>query len=234
MIWARAKKMHILLVEDNKDIAASIGEYLEFQGYICDFASDGRQGLNLAENGDYDLYVFDVGMPGMNGLQLCQTLREQKQDARPVLFLTARDTLDDKLAGFAAGGDDYLVKPFELQELHARLQALGRRALGGDKRRLQLADLSVNLDTQEVVRAGCSLDLSPNNYTLLVTLLQHAPKVVSRRQLEEAVWGDGVPDSDSLRSHIYKLRQQVDKPFASPLIHTVQGRGFRLAEKLDK
>lgn len=223
--------MRILLVEDNKDIAASIAEYLEFQGYICDFAFDGVSGLNLAASGDYDLYVLDVAMPGMDGLQLCQKLREEQQDAKPVLFLTARDTLDDKLAGFAAGGDDYLVKPFELQELHARLQALGRRALGGDKRQLHLADLSINLDTQEVVRAGRNIELSPNNYKLLVTLLQHSPKVVSRRQLEEVVWGDEAPDSDSLRSHIYKLRQQMDKPFAAPLIHTVQGRGFRLVEK---
>lgn len=222
--------MRVLVVEDNRDIALSIAEFLELQGYRCDFAYDGLSGLQLAAEQEFDLYVFDVSMPGMDGLQLCGSLRE-RDDQTPVLFLTARDTIDDKLAGFASGGDDYLIKPFEFRELHARIQALGRRYLGTDKRHLNLADLKVDLDSHEVSRAETSIELSPNNFKLLITLLQQSPKVVSREQLELAVWGEDLPDSDSLRSHIYKLRQQIDKPFTEPLIHTVQGRGFRMAVK---
>ncbi|MFK0569993.1 response regulator transcription factor [Endozoicomonas sp.] len=223
--------MRILLVEDNIDITASIADYLEFQGYTCDFAYDGLTGLNLATNHEYDIYILDIAMPGMNGLELCQTLRKTRHDHKPVLFLTARDTLDDKLAGFASGGDDYLVKPFELKELHARLQAVCRRTFSNNAKRLALADLTINMDTLEVTRNGIDIQLSPNNYKLLLTLLKESPNVVTRETLEYQLWGDSVPDSDSLRSHIYKLRQLIDKPFDPPLIHTVPGRGFRMVEK---
>ena len=223
--------MRILLVEDNKDISASIAEYLELQGIICDFAYDGLSGLNQAVMNEYDLYILDVSMPGMSGLQMCKTLREDKNDTRPVIFLTARDTLQDKLAGFDSGADDYLVKPFELQELYVRIQAVASRYYGKSKRTLKLADLIVNLDTQEVTREGREINLTANVFKLLVLLLQQSPNLVTRQQLEHEIWGDDAPDSDSLRSHIYKLRQKVDKPFTEPLIHTVQGRGLRIAIK---
>lgn len=221
--------MRILLVEDNKDISASIAEYLELQGIVCDFAYDGISGLNQAVINEYDLYILDISMPGMSGLQMCRALREDKNDTRPVIFLTARDTLQDKLAGFDSGADDYLVKPFELQELHVRIQAVASRYYGRSKRILKLADLEVNLDTQEVTREGQIISLTANVFKLLVLLIQQSPNLVTRQQLEYEIWGDDAPDSDSLRSHIYKLRQKVDKPFAEPLIHTVQGRGLRMA-----
>lgn len=223
--------MRILLVEDNKDISASIAEYLELQGIICDFAYDGLSGLNQAVMNEYDLYILDVSMPGMSGLQMCKTLREDKNDTRPVIFLTARDTLQDKLAGFDSGADDYLVKPFELQELYVRIQAVASRYYGKSKRTLKMADLIVNLDTQEVTREGREINLTANVFKLLVLLLQQSPNLVTRQQLEHEIWGDDAPDSDSLRSHIYKLRQKIDKPFTEPLIHTVQGRGLRMAIK---
>jgi DNA-binding response OmpR family regulator len=223
--------MRILLVEDNKDISASIAEYLELQGIVCDFAYDGLSGLNQAVINEYDLYILDVSMPGMSGLQMCKTLREDKNDTRPVIFLTARDTLQDKLAGFDSGADDYLVKPFELQELYVRIQAVASRYYGKSKRTLKLADLIVNLDTQEVTREGREINLTANVFKLLVLLLQQSPNLVTRQQLEHEIWGDDAPDSDSLRSHIYKLRQKIDKPFTEPLIHTVQGRGLRMAIK---
>lgn len=223
--------MRILLVEDNKDIAASVAEYLELQGMVCDFAYDGLTGLNQAVVNEYDLYIFDVSMPGISGLQLCKTLREDKNDTRPVIFLTARDTLQDKLAGFDSGADDYLVKPFELQELYVRIQAVASRYYGKTKRILTLGDLTVNLDTQEVCRNGEVIILTSNNFKLLTLLIQSSPNLVTRQQLEYELWGDELPDSDSLRSHIYKLRQKVDKPFSSPLIHTVQGRGLRMAKE---
>lgn len=221
--------MRILLVEDNKDIAASVSEYLEMKGMVCDFAYDGLTGLNQAVLHEYDLYILDVSMPGISGLQLCRTLREDKQDTRPIIFLTARDTLQDKLAGFDSGADDYLVKPFELQELYVRIQAIAKRYQGQNKRMLTLGDLAVNIDTEEVVRDNSVISLTPNNYKMLLLLIKNSPNVVTRQQLEYELWGDASPDSDSLRSHIYKLRQKIDKPFAVQLIHTVQGRGLRMA-----
>ncbi|OZG72785.1 DNA-binding response regulator [Hahella sp. CCB-MM4] len=223
--------MRILLVEDNEDIAASIAEFLEAQGCECDFAYNGLSGLYQAVNHEYDLYIFDIAIPGMDGLQLCRTLRQEKNDYRPVLFLTARDTLNDKLEGFASGADDYLVKPFELQELYARLGAIAKRYYGGNNNSLHIGDLHINLDTHEVFRDGREIELAPITFKLLQTLMQHSPKLVSREQLTHEVWGDDLPDSDSLRSHIYKLRQLIDRPFKKPLIHTVQGHGFRVVDK---
>ena len=168
-------------------------------------------------------------MPGMSGLQLCRTLREDKHDTRPIIFLTARDTLEDKLAGFDSGADDYLIKPFELQELYVRIQAVANRYQGKQKRVLTLGDLAVNIDTEEVMRNNNVISLTPNNYKMLLLLIRNAPNLVTRQQLEYELWGETSPDSDSLRSHIYKLRQKIDKPFSVQLIHTVQGRGLRMA-----
>jgi DNA-binding response OmpR family regulator len=221
--------MRILLVEDNKDIAASVSEYLEMKGIICDFAYSGLAGLNQTVLHEYDLYILDVSMPGMSGLQLCRTLREDKHDTRPIIFLTARDTLEDKLAGFDSGADDYLIKPFELQELYVRIQAVANRYQGKKKRVLTLGDLAVNIDTEEVMRNNNVISLTPNNYKMLLLLIRNAPNLVTRQQLEYELWGETSPDSDSLRSHIYKLRQKIDKPFSVQLIHTVQGRGLRMA-----
>ncbi|WP_461538360.1 response regulator transcription factor [Spongorhabdus nitratireducens] len=223
--------MRILLVEDNADITASIADYLELQGYCCDFAYDGLSGLNLATRNEYDLFILDISMPGMNGLELCQTLRDKYHNNKPVLFLTARDTLEDKLAGFQCGADDYLIKPFELQELDARIQAIFRRFQKQNDALLSLAGLTVNKDTHEVRRNGAEIQLSPNNYKLLLLLMENSPGVVSRETLEYQIWREELPDSDSLRSHIYKLRQLIDKPFEQQLIHTVPGRGFRIAVK---
>lgn len=221
--------MRILIVEDNKDIAASVTEYLELQGIVCDYAPDGLTGLNLAVTNEYDLYLLDIAMPGLSGLQLCKTLRDDRGDTQPIIFLTARDTLQDKLDGFDSGADDYLVKPFELQELYVRIQAVDKRYRGERSRVLSLSDLTMNLDTEEVKRAGQVIYLTPNHFKLLHLLIKNTPNVVTRQQLEFELWGDTVPDSDSLRSHIYKLRQKIDKPFSLQLIHTVQGRGLRMA-----
>ena len=144
--------------------------------------------------------------------------------------LTARDQLDDRLEGFRAGADDYLIKPFALSELAARIEAVLRRSQGSSQRVLQVADLSYDLDTLEVKRAGRRLKLNPLGLKLLALLMQRSPHVLRREVLEEALWGDDCPDSDSLRSHIHQLRQVIDKPFPQPLLHTVHGLGYRLAE----
>lgn len=225
--------MRILLVEDNRDILANLADYLELKGYSVDCAQDGLSGLNLATSGHYDLLVLDVMLPGLDGYSLCRRLRDEARSAVPVIMLTARDQLDDRLQGFKAGADDYLIKPFALSELAARIEAVLRRSQGAARRLLQVADLSYDLDTLEVSRAGCRLKLNPLGLKLLALLMQKSPHVLRREALEEALWGDDCPDSDSLRSHIHQLRQVIDKPFPRPLLHTVHGVGYRLVESGD-
>ncbi len=219
--------MKILLVEDNCDILANLTDYLELKGYTVDCAQDGMTGMHLAATESYDLAVLDVMMPGIDGFTLCQRLREARNNL-PVIMLTARDTLNDRLQGFSAGADDYLVKPFDLSELAARIEAVLRRTHGAS-RLLTVADLVYDLDSLEVKRAGKPIKLNPISLKLLEVLMQRSPSVVRREQLEAAVWGDNCPDSDSLRSHIHQLRQLIDKPFETHLLHTVHGIGFRLA-----
>ncbi|MDF3933155.1 response regulator transcription factor [Pseudomonas citronellolis] len=223
--------MRILLVEDNRDILANMADYLGLKGYTVDCAQDGLSGLHLAATAHYDLIVLDVMLPGLDGFTLCRRLREDARRDTPVIMLTARDQLDDRLQGFRSGADDYLLKPFALSELAARIEAVLRRTQGGGRRELQVADLSYNLDTLEVNRAGKALKLNPIGLKLLAVLMQKSPHVVRRDVLEEAVWGDDCPDSDSLRSHVHQLRQVIDKPFAMSLLHTVHGVGYRLAEE---
>lgn len=222
--------MRILVIEDNRDILANILDYLQLKGYTADCAQDGLSGLHLATQGHYDLIVLDIMLPGLDGYQLCRRLREEARSSIPILMLTARDALEDRLQGLSAGADDYLVKPFALSELVARIEAVLRRSQGARKQKLQVGDLQYDLDTLQATRAGHSLRLNPIGHKLLTVLMQKSPAVVRREQLEEALWGDDVPDSDSLRSHIHQLRQVLDKPFDKPLLHTVHGVGFRLAE----
>ena len=222
--------MRILVIEDNRDILANILGYLELKGFTVDCAQDGLSGMHLALTQPYDLIVLDIMLPGMDGYQLCQKLRQEADNNTPIIMLTARDALDDRLKGLHAGADDYLVKPFALSELVARIEAVLRRSSGANKRVLEVADLRYNLETLEVSRAGQPLKLNPIGLKLLATLMQRSPAVVRREALEEALWGDDIPDSDSLRSHIHQLRQSIDKPFAITLLHTVHGVGFRLAD----
>jgi DNA-binding response OmpR family regulator len=220
----------ILLIEDHRDIAEVVVEFLERQGYAVDYAADGVSGLHLAVTGEYDAIVLDVMLPGLDGIALCRKLREEARRDTPLLMLTARDTLDDKLAGLDAGADDYLVKPFELRELEARIRTLLRRhrgLLGAEI--LRVGDLTLDTATLEVTRAGRPLMLTPIGLKILSVLMRAAPRVVTRQQLEREVWGDLLPDSDTLRSHLYGLRKVIDKPFATPLLHTITGAGYRLA-----
>lgn len=222
--------MRILVIEDNRDILANILDYLELKGFTVDCAQDGLSGMHLALTQPYDLIVLDIMLPGMDGYQLCQKLRQDASNNTPIIMLTARDALDDRLKGLHAGADDYLVKPFALSELVARIEAVLRRSSGANKRVLEVADLRYNLETLEVSRAGQPLKLSPIGLKLLAVLMQRSPAVVRRETLEAELWGDDVPDSDSLRSHIHQLRQTIDKPFTTHLLHTIHGVGFRLTD----
>jgi DNA-binding response OmpR family regulator len=223
--------MRILVVEDNRDILANILDYLQLKGYSVDCAQDGLSGMHLASSGQYDLIILDIMLPGMDGYQICKRLREDARNEVPILMLTARDALEDRLKGLQAGADDYLIKPFALSELVARIEAILRRSRGSRKRQLKVADLVYDLDTLDIARSGRPLKLNPLAMKLLAILMQKSPAVVRREALEEALWGEDRPDSDSLRSHIHQLRQVVDKPFATPLLHTLHGVGYRLAEK---
>jgi len=221
--------MRLLVIEDNRDILANLIDYLQLKGFTVDCAGDGLSGLHLAASQHYDLIVLDIMLPGIDGYQLCQRLRIDARNEVPILMLTARDTLDDRLQGLNAGADDYLVKPFALAELVARIHAILRRS-NRRGRVLQVGDLSYDLDTLYVSRSGQSLKLNPLALKLLAILMQKSPAVVRREVLEESLWGDDCPDSDSLRSHIHQLRKTLDKPFAKPMLHTVHGIGYRLIE----
>jgi DNA-binding response OmpR family regulator len=222
---------NILLVEDNRDIAEMVVEHLERTGYVVDYAGDGVTGLHLAVTNPYDVIVLDVMLPGLDGLALCRKLREEAKRDTPLLMLTARDTVNDKIAGLDAGADDYLVKPFAIRELEARIRTLLRRQRGiVVAETLRVGDLLVDTSTLQVVRAGRPVKLMPIGLKLLTVLMRASPRIVSRQQLEREVWGDVLPDSDTLRSHLYALRKAIDKPFGRPLLHTIAGAGYRLAE----
>src|SRR5579871_218132 len=221
----------LLLIEDSREIAESVGDYLEANGYSLDYAADGVSGLHLAVTNHYDAIVLDLRIPGIDGLDLCRKLRSEAKNATPVLMLTGRSTLDDKLIGLEAGADDYLVKPFEVRELEARLRALIRR----DRRQvssetLSVSDLVFDTATLRVTRSGKELTLSPIGLRILGILMRESPRVVSRRDIEREIWGDALPDSDTLRSHVYNLRRVIDKPFERALLHTIHSAGYRLAD----
>lgn len=219
-----------LVVEDNRDICANIAAYLEKHGYILDFAYDGVSAMRVALGNPFDVIVLDLMLPGLDGLSFCRKLRDSAKAGTPVLMLTARDTLYDRLRGFEAGADDYLVKPFALQELHARLQALYKRSCRRTDNLLTIGDLSLNRSTLQVHRAGRRIDLHPAGIKILQKLMEEAPSVVVRDDLETLLWADDRPDGDPLRSHLYKLRRAVDRPFDRRLIHTVHRIGYRIAE----
>lgn len=225
-------KINALLIEDDIDLAEAISDYMEEDNIEFDFAYNGVSGLELASTNHYDVILTDINMPKMNGLTMTQTLRSQGV-ATPILMLTARDTLEDKLTGFQAGSDDYLVKPFAMEELKVRLQALARRGLTSVSK-LTIGDLSVDLQSHLAVRGGQELRLPPVCWKMLACLAKHSPNVVSKSQLEQAIWQDDVPAADSLKVHLFKLRQVVDTPFDTKLIHTIHGVGIALRENHDQ
>ncbi len=220
--------MRILVIEDQPEILQNIADYLELKGYLVDCAYDGLGGLHLAVTQPFDLIILDLMLPGMDGITLCQRLRQDARLQIPIIMLTARDSVDDKLTGFQAGADDYLVKPFSLPELNARVEAVLRRGRTGLQNVLEVGDLSYDMNNLEVTRRGRPLKLSPIGLKLLESLMKRSPHVVRREVLEELLWGEDLPGSDSLRSHIHVLRQVIDKPFDSPLLHTVHGIGYCL------
>ncbi len=224
--------MNILLIEDDADVATNIAEYMEQRGARLDFAYDGRQGFALASANRYSVVILDLGLPGLDGIEVCRRLRRASTDT-PVLMLTARDELEEKVEGFQAGADDYLVKPFALPELYHRLLALTRRAEGTTAGLIEIADLEIDPQSHEVRRAGRRIHLNRTELRLLVVLAKATPKLVARAELEAEIWGDAVVGADLLRSYIYRIRQRIDRPFPVSLLETVHGEGYRLREDRD-
>ena len=221
----------ILLIEDHKDIAEMVIAYLEKHGFELDYAFDGVTGLHLAVSNAYDAIILDLMLPGMDGIDVCRKLRTEARRDTPVIMLTARDTLNDKIAGLDTGADDYLIKPFAIQELEARLRSMIRRHKGEVAREvLSIGDLIVDTATLNVQRAGKQLNITPIGLKILTVLMRASPSVVRRRDLERQVWGSVLPDSDTLRSHLYNLRKVIDKPFDRQLVHTIQGQGYRIVD----
>lgn len=224
----KANSLNILLVEDQLNIANNIADYMESKGHIFDFATQGKQGLSLALEQYYDLIILDLNLPTMDGLEVCQQIREKADRHIPILMLTARDSVEDKVSGFTVGADDYLTKPFSLQELEVRCLALSRRHLLQTKDVIHIGPLSINRKRKEIQRDGKILALHSMGYRILIILAEAYPQVVSRSELSHKLWGDTPTESDAIRSHIYQLRTVLDKPFSQPLLKTIHGVGFSL------
>ena len=221
--------LRLLVIEDDPLLLHSLSEGLREELYAVDTAADGTEGLAKAKESDYDAIVLDGMLPGFDGYEVCRRLRQQIGLSTPVIMLTARDQLDDKLQGFDKGADDYLVKPFEMKELEARLKAQIRRSRGElESQPLTVADLSFDPVSLQVSRAGCTLRLTPIAVQILKLLMRESPRLVTREAIEHEIWGEEPPDSDALRSHLYNLRKSIDKPFEKKLIHTISGLGYRL------
>lgn len=222
--------LSILIVEDNAALAANFYDYLEACGHTPDAAPDGESALALLAINHYDAIVLDWMMPRLDGVSMLERLRKDRRSSIPVILVTSKDQVEDKLQGFMTGADDYVVKPVALAELEIRLRVLVGRAgrAQAQVRVLEVADLRFNLDTLAVTRAGHAISTTPVRRLLLELLMRKAPNLVRREELETLIWNDRVPDHDVLRSHMHMLRKAVDGAAALKLITTVAGSGYRL------
>ena len=220
--------LNLLLVEDDIDLATAVIDYFELENIQCDHAGNGVLGLNLIDKNHYQVIILDLNLPKMSGLTVCENIRNQGIDT-PVLMLTAMDTLEDKLTGFAKGADDYLVKPFAMEELIVRVKALSKRR-SGQVTVLKVAGIELDLDKMKASLSGYTLKLSPIAFKILEVLLRNSPNPVSRDFIVQEVWGDDKPESNSLKVHIFNLRKQLDLAGNKALLQTVSGFGFAIEE----
>lgn len=222
------KALNILLVEDNLTIAQQLTEFLQSRAWQVDYAQTGGLAIKLAAANIYDLVILDLNLPDMDGLEVCTHIKEQGEVNTPILMLTARDALDDKVKGFGQGADDYVTKPFELGELALRCQALARRNDLHRRRKLELGELRIDLAQKLAWRQDQPLQLTAVGFKILVQLAEAHPNPVSRSMLMHQLWGDSPPDSDALKSHIYSLRVVLDKPFDDRMLTTITNVGYKL------
>lgn len=227
------KMKKVLLVEDNREIAGVLFDYFECMGMELDYADNGELGLQLALEQSFDIIILDLMLPRMNGLTVCNKLRDEG-NCTPILMLTALDSRDDMLKGFQHGADDYLTKPFDLDILEARMHALIKRYRGGvANTKIHYGSLIIDQKTHKATRNNQCLALNPTTYTILEMLCQKAPDIVTREDISNKLWQENEPHNDVLRSHIYQLRNQLDKPFPTPMLITVPKVGFRLEKVSD-
>ena len=220
----------ILIIEDNQDIRYNLVDFLEAKGHQTDNTDDGLKALALLTLQQFDIIILDIMLPGMDGIGLCKELRTRGNET-PILFLSARDSVQDRIEGLSNGADDYPVKPFSLAELELRIGAILRRVRRPASHILQVADIAMNLDELTVTRAGVPVRLNPMTFKILKILMLKSPSVVTREEMEHELWGDDRPDSDSLRTHIHNLRVAIDTPFDKPLIRTISGFGWTLRKE---
>ncbi|AWY02348.1 XRE family transcriptional regulator [Marinomonas primoryensis] len=221
--------MRILIVEDDADLSAAMAEYFELQEAKCDFAYNGLMGVELAISLNFDVILLDFMLPKLDGFDVCSELR-RRGCSTPVLMLTAMGTTEDQLGGFDAGVDDYVVKPCPMPLLWARINSLYRRAKNQQAMQ-ELGPLKIDIESRELKREGLIITLTPTEWRILETLLQHSPKIVSRFDIEQFVWPDQEPDQGRLNVHLHALRKAIDKPFSYPLIKTVTGYGVCISAK---
>ncbi|NAW70478.1 response regulator [Vibrio sp. V27_P1S3P104] len=221
--------LKVLLVEDDLDLATALIDYMQLEGIECDFAADGLVGYNLITSYQYDVIILDLNLPKIAGLEVCRRIREQGIET-PVLMLTARDTLDDKLQGFQHGADDYLVKPFAMQELMVRMLVLSKRR-SGQATKLRIGELELDLSLRKACRYGQELKLSPILIKILELLMREYPSVVTREKIIQMIWGEAQPDSNSLKVHMFKLRKQIDQEGWPTMVKTVPGFGFSIQQQ---
>lgn len=220
----------LLIVEDDRDLARNLIDYLELRGYATDYAADGYGAMNLLAANDYDLAVLDLMLPGIDGISICHRLRNELMRRTPVVMLTAKNDVEVKVSAFDLGADDYIVKPVALREMEARIRALIRRANGdGDNSVLAVGDLRFDTGTMRIERAGTAIAMPPVPMRILALLMRHSPNVVHQQTLFREIWGEEAGDRHAMVVHMHALRNLVDKPFEQQLIHTVRGFGYRIA-----
>jgi len=220
--------MKVLIVDDNYNIAETIADYLSLTDITVDFAYNGLAAIKLLESERFDVIIMDIMMPKFDGIATVTKLRDELRCDTPILFLTAKDSLADKVAAFKAGGDDYLLKPFAMEELLLRVQALSSRGARQDIAELTFADITVDSKSERVTRAGCVVKLSRIQFKILHLLVKKAPQIVTREEVISSIWGDQPPSSDALRSHIYSLRNALNRGFTDSRLETVHGQGYRI------
>lgn len=218
----------VLVVEDTRDIAIQLCDFLESKGFAVDYSATGEQAIQLAMTHHYDVIILDLMLPDIDGIQVCERIKLSCDTAVPILMLTARDSIKHKIEGFGVGADDYLTKPYILEEVYLRCIALTRRHRLNQSKVMEVGELKINISTKEVERQGQVINLSSKDFHILSLLAEAYPNAVSKRHIIEKVWGIDAPETDAVRSHMYTLRNAIDKPFESAMIKTVHGIGFRL------
>jgi two-component system OmpR family response regulator len=224
--------MRVLLIEDDEKTASFIKKGLKEAGYVVEHAADGEEGLYLGTTASFDAAVIDIMLPKMDGLSLIEQMRKKKITT-PVIVLSAKRSVDDRIKGLYAGGDDYLVKPFSFSELLARIHTLIRRTtLSGESTRIEVADLSLDLLSRKVTRSGKEMDLQPKEFSLLEYLMRNRGRVVTKTMIMEHVWDwDFDPQTNVVEVRICNLRDKIDRPFEKKMIHTIRGIGYVLEER---